>query len=170
VWRPERTQGPLSYRLREGKGIPPLKVDMAMDQGRQPGDIGRRHVESPLLSLLQRRLHRERIPQDNRIDDQAQRPQLIFLSLTVPLPEFAPLPVKDCAGDAMAGFAPIELGEHPPPLVLIINIGQHGEAPRNPPQRANGPCQGRGAFTPQEGAHEFRGPHRALLEGARHPE
>jgi hypothetical protein len=44
---------------------------------------------------------------------------LILLPLTVPLSKLAALAMKDRPSDTVAGFASVELGENPPPIVLI---------------------------------------------------
>ena len=54
--------------------------------------------------LLESRFHVEGVPQHDGIDDQPQSAELIFLSFTVALAEFAPLamkkkrPVQGCGG------------------------------------------------------------------------
>jgi hypothetical protein len=67
--------------------------------------------------LLECRFHIDGIPQHNGIDDQAQRPELIFLAFTIPLAEFAALTVKDSACHAVAAFTTVELGEDTPTIV-----------------------------------------------------
>ena len=64
----------------------------------------------PFLSeLLQDRLRVNGIPENNHIDDEPKRAELIFLSFAVPLAQFAPFTAEDDACDAVPTFSPIEL-------------------------------------------------------------
>ena len=63
-----------------------------------------------VTQLIECRFHIEGIPQHYRIDDQAQCPELILLAFTIPLPEFATLPMKDRTRYTVGAFSSIELG------------------------------------------------------------
>jgi hypothetical protein len=138
-------------------------VDVAMAQGGKPRDICSRDGEAFLLSVFERRLHVERIPQDNGIHDSSQRPQVILLPRTVPLSKRAALAMKDRPSDTVAGFAPVELGENPPPIVLIINVRQHVEGFGNAPERGDGPASVEGRLLLRM-ERISSGTHHALME------
>jgi len=50
----ERRQLPLRHRLCQGKRVPPLKMDRAMRQGREPRAIFRIHLRARVSQLLER--------------------------------------------------------------------------------------------------------------------
>ena len=75
--------------------------------------------------LFESRFHVEGVPQHDGIDDQPQCSELIFLSFTVALPQFSPLTMKNRTCEAVSVFAAVELSQHAPPVVLIIDVGQH---------------------------------------------
>ena len=54
---------------------------MLVDEGRESPDIGVRNCVSIGLQLAQYRIHVARVPEHDRIDDEAQRAELIFLPL-----------------------------------------------------------------------------------------
>src|SRR2546422_6297215 len=53
VRRPELTQRPRRHRLRQGKRVPSLKVNVTMHQGGKPCDLCSRDGEPFLLYLLE---------------------------------------------------------------------------------------------------------------------
>src|SRR2546429_537849 len=118
----ERTQGPLRNRFRQRECIAPLKIDMMMPQRREPCHIHGLHGDALGAYMLQRGFHVEGVPQDDYIDHQPERPELIFLAFPVPLPELAPLPMKDRTRDTMAPFPSVELRADAPAIVLVINV------------------------------------------------
>jgi hypothetical protein len=72
------------------------------------------------------------------------------LPLTIPLPEFTPLPMKDGPCHTVTAFTSVELGENAPSIVLIINVGNmyrvRGMRPKAPIARAS--VDGRLLLTP----------------------
>ena len=93
---------------------------MLVDQRREPGNVLRFDLHAFSPQLVESGLHIHGIPQHDRIDDQSQSPQLIFLPLTIPLPEFTPLPMKDCPCHTVTAFASVELGENASSIVLAL--------------------------------------------------
>jgi hypothetical protein len=69
----------------------------------------RLHPARDTAQLRERRIHVDRVPQDDDVGDQAQGPELILLAFAVALARFAALAVEDDSCDAMAFFAAIEL-------------------------------------------------------------
>jgi len=83
-----------------------------VDQRRQPRHIFLFDFEAFGPQLVERRFHIQGIPQYDRIDHQPQRPELIFLALTVPLSQFTSLAMEHRAGDTVAPLAAVELGQN----------------------------------------------------------
>ena len=64
----------------------------------------------------------DRVVEDDRVDDQAERAQLFLLALAVGLAQFAAAAVADVAGEAVAAFAAVELDEDAPPELLVVAV------------------------------------------------
>ena len=90
----------------------------------ESGDILRPYREAFGAELFQRRVDVERIPENDNVQREAQRTELIFLPLAIALPQFAALSMKDGARQLMPVFASIQLSESAPPFGLIIYIGK----------------------------------------------
>jgi len=73
-----------------------------------------------------------RVPEHDGVDDQAERAELVFLPFPVALPELSPLAVEDGPGEGMTAFGAVELGEDPPPVGLVVEIGQQVEGLGDP--------------------------------------
>lgn len=73
-----------------------------------------------------------RVPEHDGVDDQAERAELVFLPFPVALPELSPLAVEDGPGKGMTAFGAVELGEDPPPVGLVVEIGQQVEGLGDP--------------------------------------
>ena len=95
---------------------------MPVEQGREPCHIVWMDQVASGTHLLQGRVHIQGIPQDYRIDDEAQCSELILLAFAIPLPEFATLPMKHRPCNTMAALAAIQLGQNTPSILLIINV------------------------------------------------
>ena len=65
---------------------------------------------------------------------QSESPELIFLSFTTALPQFATLPVKNSPGECMAAFAAIKLRQDTPPVAFVIKILKQIQSFDDPPQ------------------------------------
>ena len=63
--------------------VPTEEVQVLVDERRESPDIGVRNCVSIGLQLTQYRIHVARVPEHDRIDDEAQRAELIFLPLFV---------------------------------------------------------------------------------------
>ena len=110
------------------------------------------------------------IPQHDRVDHEPERAELIFLPLTVTLPKFSPLSMKDCSRNTVTALASIELGQNAPSIVLVVDVGQHVKCAGNAPQSANRSRQCGRLLASEDRAHEFGRAHLTLLERASHPE
>src|SRR5262245_43765644 len=80
---------------------------MVIYQGRESSHIFIPHLHAFGTQLLQGCFHIEGIPQHNRIDDQPQRSELVFLAFAVPLAEFSSLAMEDGPCHTMAALPPI---------------------------------------------------------------
>jgi hypothetical protein len=94
------------------------------DEGREASNILRPHRKAFCAKLVQRRVDVERIPENDNIQREAKRTQLVFLALAIVLTQFTPLSMKDGARQLVLVFPSIQLGESAPPFGLIINIGE----------------------------------------------
>ncbi|GHO56376.1 hypothetical protein KSB_48510 [Ktedonobacter robiniae] len=98
---PERAAVAQGNGFWEREMISSVDIDMLEAQGGQSFDI----LWSDLLPIapqfVECILHVPGIPEHDDIDDQAQRTQLIFLPLTIPLTQLAALAVKHMASDTV---------------------------------------------------------------------
>jgi len=87
-------------------------------------DVLRANVQPPLLELRQRAFSVARVPKDDGVDDQTQRPKLVFLPLAIALPQFTALAVEDCVGEAMPPLTAVELKQDAPTIAFVVNVSQ----------------------------------------------
>ena len=66
--------------------VPTEEVQVLVDERRESPGMGVRNCVSIDLQLTQYRIHVARVPEHDRIDDEAQRAELIFLPLFVARP------------------------------------------------------------------------------------
>ena len=71
---------------------------MLETQWREPSDVFWPDRVAFLLELFEGRVHIDGVPQDNDVDDQAERTELILLAFPVALAEFAPFAMEDSPG------------------------------------------------------------------------
>jgi hypothetical protein len=81
-----------------------------MDERRKSGHIRLPDRVSLRAQLVEDRLHVDGVPQDDYVKDQAQRPELILLTLAVALTQFAALAVEDDASQAVPALPSVKLG------------------------------------------------------------
>jgi hypothetical protein len=60
--------------------------------------------------LVEGSLHIDCVPQDDHVNNEAQRTELILLSLPIALTQFAPLTVEDSATQTVSSLTSVELG------------------------------------------------------------
>ena len=80
---------------------------MPVHQWGQPGDIFNPDFFSITAYPAQGFLHIKCVPQYHCVSDQAQCPQLIFLTFTIALSDLTALPVADRPRHSMAAFSPV---------------------------------------------------------------
>jgi len=78
------------------------------------------------------------VPQHDGIEDEAKRTELVFLAFAVALAQLAALTVEDLAGESMAGFDAVELGEDAPPVGLVVEVGKQVEGLGDPAEFGDG--------------------------------
>jgi len=82
---------------------------------------------------------------------------LVFLAFAVALAQLAALTVEDLAGESMAGFDAVELGEGAPPVGLAVEVGKQVKGFRDPTEfGARAPGRGGPAAALQD-AEDFTG-------------
>ncbi len=62
--------------------------------------------------------------QDDDVNHEAQRAELVFLPLSITLEEFTPLAMKDRPRQFVPVLAAIQLRERPTPFGFIVNVGE----------------------------------------------
>ncbi len=72
-------------RIGQRERIPPQQVDVVEYQRRETGQVLRFYWEAIGSKLLQSCVDVDGVPEHNHVDDQPQRPELVLLSLPVPL-------------------------------------------------------------------------------------
>jgi hypothetical protein len=65
-----------------------------------------------------------RVPERDHVDDEPERAELIFLTLAVTLPQFAPFAAGNDALDAVSTFGAIELRQRDPVHVFVVDIAK----------------------------------------------
>ena len=100
----------------------------------QPGDVLGTDAEAFSTKALQRRVHVDRVPQDDEIDDEAERAKLVFLTFAIALPQFAALAVEYDARKLVATFATIELDQDAAAITFVVDEAQHIERLGKAPQ------------------------------------
>jgi hypothetical protein len=63
--------------------------------------------------LVDRRIHVDRVPEHDEIDNQAECSKIIFLSFAIALAQCAMLPVENDAGELVSAFVTFELDKYP---------------------------------------------------------
>ena len=64
----------------------------------------------------------DRVVEDDGVDDQAKRIELLFLALAVGLAELAAAAVADVARETVAAFTAVELDQDAPAEVLVVAV------------------------------------------------
>jgi len=103
-----------------------------------PLDVGVLDVVAVETELGQGGVEIAGVPQDDGIEDEAKRTELAFLAFAVALAQLAALTVEDLAGDSMAGFDAVELGEDAPPVGLVVEVGKQVEGLGDPAEFGDG--------------------------------
>ena len=76
---------------------------------REPRDVLLAHRIAIRPQLRQRAIYREGVPQDDRVEHQAKRTELVLLPFAVALAQLTALPVKDPPAQLVAGLLDGEL-------------------------------------------------------------
>src|SRR5271165_5091896 len=77
-----------------------------MDKRRKSGDIRLANLVSLQAQLIEDSLHVDSVPQDDHLNNESQRTELILLSLPIPMTQFASLAVEDSAPQAVCRPSP----------------------------------------------------------------
>ena len=79
------------------------------------------HVEALDAELVQCRIHVDRVPGHDDIHHQAECFELVVLTLSVALPQFAALAVEHGAGELMTALSTVELHQNAAAVGLIVD-------------------------------------------------
>jgi len=85
-------------------------VDVVVDKRRKSGDIRLPNLVPFQAQLVERSLHADRVPKDDHVNDESERPELILLSLPIALTQFGSFAVEDSATQAVSSLTSVELG------------------------------------------------------------
>jgi hypothetical protein len=80
---------------------------MCVAQRRKPRHIFLPDFNIVSLQMIERRIHITGIPENQSIQDETKRTQLILLPLAVTLPKFTSLAMKTLASQSIASFTAI---------------------------------------------------------------
>ena len=80
----------------------------------EPLDVGVVDLQAAGGEVVERSLGVDRVVEDDRVEDQAERAELFFLALAVALAQLAAVAVADVAGEGVAALAAVEVGQDPP--------------------------------------------------------
>src|ERR1019366_6701467 len=92
-----------------------------------PGDVLGPDVEAISPEAIERGVHVDRVPQDDEVDDETKRAELVFLSFPIALSQFPALAVEDDPRQLVATFSSVELDEDAAAVALIVNEAQQIE-------------------------------------------
>src|SRR2546423_9102528 len=120
-----------------------------------------------LPKLRERRVHVDRVPQDDDIEGQAQSAKLILLPFTIALPQLAALPVEDLTGHAVAAFASVELPERRTAATFVIDVRQDMQRLLDPTELRQCLRQSRRSIADLEHAHDTSRRNPAQFERSR---
>ena len=112
------------------------------------------------------RIHIDGGPQDDCVDNEAERAELVFLTFAVALPQFAPLAMENTAGQFVAAFAPIELGQNLASIGCVVDIPKRVECLDDPSQLLQRPHETCRSVIGLEGSHQPCGLNQAELQRA----
>ena len=113
--------------------------------------------------LLQNGVHIYSVPEHDGVDDQAERVELVLLSLAVALVQFSATAMEYIAGQVVPAFVAIELYQDAPPLVFITDERQKIIGFDDAAQLLKAACQGRGLIVRLQHAHQTMGVYEAEL-------
>lgn len=106
---------------------------MVAAQRAEPLDVDVVDLQAGGGEVVEGALGVDRVVEDDRVDDQAERAELLLLALAVALAQFAAVAVADVAGERVAALAAIELGEVPPAEGLVVAVVQQVDRLRRAP-------------------------------------
>jgi hypothetical protein len=95
-----------------------------MPERGQPGDVLVVHGLTAAAQVLDDGVEVAGVPQHDRVEDQAQGGELVFLAFAVGLADLAAVAVADLAGEAVAGFLHGELSVHPPLVGAVDRVDE----------------------------------------------
>jgi hypothetical protein len=116
--------------------------------------------------LFQDCLHINGIPKHDHVDDESKNAELIFLTLAVALPQFAPFTAENDARDAVATFSAVELRQRAPAHVFVIDVAKRMQGFVNAPEFSDGLRQSSRVVTHLQGTHDAGSRYSALQERA----
>ena len=105
--------------------------------------------------MIQRRIDIAGIPENQSIQYETKRAQLILLSLTVTLPKFTSLAMKTLTRQPMAPFTPIQLRQNAAPIRRVIDESEQVERFWNTSKLSQCPTQDRMFTAALQGLYEF---------------
>lgn len=123
-------------------------------------------LEALLAKLTQRRIHVDRVPEHNHVDDQSERAELILLALPIPLPQLPALAVKGGARKHVTALTAVELNEDATAVAVVVEVVEQVDGLDDAAefgQRPRKPCR---AVVGLKRSDKPRGLHHAKLQGA----
>ena len=104
--RPEFTAGDgFGHRKR----VAPKHIDVFVAEGRKPCLVLKMYRERFSAKLIEYRIQIDGVPQNDHVDDQPKRAQLVFLTFAIALVELAALAMEHISCQAMPAFPQVGL-------------------------------------------------------------
>ena len=135
-----------------------------MGERREAGDVFVADIESFCPQLGKGRIHINGVPQDDGVDDQPERAELVFLTFAVALPQFAALAMEDNAGQLVTALAPVDLGQNPAAIGCVVDLTKHVERLDDPAKLLQRPRETRRPVIGLERSHQPRSLNQAELQ------
>src|SRR5262245_36979673 len=128
------------------------------------------HWEALTAEAVEYRLHVDSIPDHHRVGDEVKTHRLVSLGFLLFAADYALVRHEEKIAQRMQGFAFIELGIDPPPIVLTLQIAQDKERFHQTAIFLQGTGEDILPGIRLELTNEERGRHPAELERAREPQ
>jgi hypothetical protein len=112
----------LSHAFWKHEMIRAMDIDVLETQRSNPFHILSSSFLPVIPQFIQNILHIPGVPQNDHIDDQPKRAQLILLPLAIALTKLTTLPVKYMTGQAMPVLSTVELRLNASAILFVVNI------------------------------------------------
>jgi len=135
-----RPDAPSTARTSRTSAFPPLTARSA----RKARDIFVQELEAFVAKLAQRGVHVDRVPEHHGVDDQAESTELVFLALSIALPQLAALAVEYGPRQHVPPFTTVELHQNAAAVGLVVEKVEQVHRLDDAQVTSGGGCGGKG--------------------------